>query len=164
MSPKRLTVVLCSIEANYTVISRIDANSVICQPFRGRYSITGTTFYFFFFLILFLFCFRCPPLGHFVAYLYFHPSGAKKRGREEIKLSEYWCLLAGWWKSSCNYHFISGFRIICVFQLPMLSTSPIILGKYYITVSTQLLSKCITTCSVQLAATIHDFFRQTQHE
>lgn len=121
-------------------------------------------FTFFFFLILFLFCFRCPPLGHFVAYLYFHPSGAKKRGREEIKLSEYWCLLAGWWKSSCNYHFISGFRIICVFQLPMLSTSPIILGKYYITVSTQLLSKCITTCSVQLAATIHDFFRQTQHE
>lgn len=116
------------------------------------------------FFLLFLFRFRRPPLGHFVAYLHFHPSRAEKRVRKEIKLNEYRCLVAAWRKSSCNYHFISGFGIICVFQLPMLSTSPIIPDKDYMTGSTWPLSKCIAACSAQLAAAIHDFCRQTQSE
>ena len=133
--PMRFTVVLCSTKANYTVISRTDANSVICQPFRGCYSVIWTTFYSFY---PFSLSFPVSSFGPFGGlFILPFPLGAKKQVREEIKLNEYWCLLAAWRKSSCDYClFIPGFGIICVFQLSTLSTSPIIPGKYYATVST----------------------------
>lgn len=93
------------------------------------------------------------------------PLGVGRDMRTEIKLNEYWWLSAALRKSSCNYQFISGFGIICVFQLSMLSTFPIISDKYYITVLTQPVSKCISACSVQLTVTIFmTFFRQTQNK
>lgn len=104
---------------------------------------------------MFLMFFFGPFRGLF--YTYIRPS-IKRGVRKEIKLNEYWCLLAAWWKSSCNYHFISGLGIICELQLAMLSISPIIPDKDYIPLLTSSLSKCIATCSVQLAVAIHDFF------
>lgn len=53
---------------------------------------------------------------------------------------------------------MSGLGIICELQLAILSISPIIPDKDYITLLTSSLSKCIATCSVQLAVAIHDFF------
>ena len=62
-------------------------------------------------------------------------------------------------KAVATITLLSGLGIICVFQLSMLSTSPIIPDKDYITLLTSPLSKCIATCSMQCAVAIHDYFK-----